>query len=76
MRARTSGDHASRNRGRTKEDNNIEEGIALLVKRDLEGKKILKCWICNEFDHYASKCPKRVRKYKRSFKPRRPRECL
>ena len=35
-----------------------------------------KCWTCNKYGHYASKCPKRERKYKGKFKSRRPRNCL
>ena len=30
----------------------------------------------NEFGHYASKFPKREKRYKRKFKCRRPRNCL
>ena len=41
-----------------------------------DGKNIFKCWTCNEYGHYASKCPKRERKYKGRFKPRRPRNFL
>lgn len=67
----TSGYYASNSRGRIE-----EEGIALLVRRELEGKKIFKYWTCNKFGHYSSKCPKRVKNYKRNFKPRKPRECL
>ena len=40
-------------------DKQIEEGVALLVRREKDVKKIFKCWTCNEFCHYASKCPKR-----------------
>ena len=32
--------------------------------------------VCDEFGHYASKCPQREKKYKRNFKPRRPRDYL
>ena len=32
-----------------------------------------KCWTCDEFSHYASKCPKREKKYKGNFKPTRDR---
>ena len=46
------------------------------MEREKYGKKIFKCWTCNEYGHYASKCPKRQRKYKGRFKPRRPRNCL
>ena len=41
-----------------------------------DGKKIFKCWTCNEFGHYASKFPKRDKKYAGNFKPRRDKECL
>ena len=46
---------------RSDEDRKIE-GVALLVRREKDGKKIFKCWTCNEFCHYASKCPKRGEK--------------
>ena len=39
----TSGDYTSSIRSIFKEDRNIEEGIALLVKRELDGKKIFEC---------------------------------
>ena len=48
------------------------KGVALLVEREKDGKNILKCWACNEYGHYASKCPKRERNYKGRFKSRRP----
>ena len=56
----------------------IKEGITLLVRREKDGKKIFKCWACNEFGHYASKCPKREKNYKVNFKSRRDRDinCL
>ena len=57
-------------------DKKIEEGIALLVRREKDGKKIFKCWTCDEFGHYASKCPKREKQCKGKFNPRRPRNCL
>ena len=37
----------------------IQEGVALLVEREKDGNNIFKCWTCNEYGHYASKCPKR-----------------
>ena len=43
------------------EDRNIK-GVALLVKREKGDKKIYKCWTCDEYGHYASKCPKREKK--------------
>ena len=63
---------------RSNEDKKIEEGIALLVRREKNDKKIFKCWTSDEFGHYASKCPKREKKYKGKFKPRRDRDrnCL
>lgn len=48
----------------------------MLIRREPDGKTNFKCWICNEFGHYVSKCPKREKKYKRNFKPRKPRDCL
>ena len=60
---------------RFNEDRKIEE-VALMVRKEKDGKKIFKCWTCNEFDHYTSKCPKREKKYRGNFKPRRDRECL
>ena len=42
---------------RSKEYKKIEEGINLLVRREKDGKKIFKCWTCDEYGHYASKCP-------------------
>ena len=48
--------------------------MALLVEREKDGKKFLKCWTCNEYGHYASKCPKREKKFKGRF--RRPKNCL
>ena len=39
-------------------------------------REFSKCWTCNEFGHYAAKCPKREKKYKKNFKSRRPRDNL
>ena len=36
---------------KSEEDRKIEEGVALLVKRGKRGKKILKCWTCDEYGH-------------------------
>ena len=49
---------------RSDEDKKIEEGITLLVRKEKDGKKIFKCWNCNEFGHYASKYPKREKNIK------------
>ena len=49
---------------RSEEDRKINEVVALLVRREKGGKKIFKCWTCDEYGHYASKCPKREKKYK------------
>ena len=49
---------------RSKEDRKIEEVVSLLVRREKVGKKILKCWACDEYGHYAYKCSKRGKKYK------------
>ena len=48
-------------------DEKIKEGVALLVEREVDGKKVFKCWTCNEYGHYASKCPKIENKYKGRF---------
>ena len=72
----TIGDYANSNKSRSKEDRTIEEGISLLITRAPNGKIIFKCWTCNEFSHYASKCPKREKKYKNNFKSWIPRDCL
>ena len=68
------GDLSSSNK--TDEDRKIEEGLSLPAIREKYGKKIFKLCTSNEFGHYASKCPKREKKYKGKFKPRRARECL
>ena len=44
------------------------------MRRKKYGKKIFKCWTCNEFGHYASKCPKREKNYKGKFNPRRDKD--
>ena len=46
---------------RSYEDRKIE-GVALLIRREKGGKKIFKYWTCDEYGHYASKCPKREKK--------------
>ena len=38
------GDFARKNKSN---EDNIEEGVALLVKREKDGKKVFKCWTCN-----------------------------
>ena len=55
------GDFAS---SRKSDEDKIEEGVALLVKIENNGKKVFKCWTCSEYGHYASKCPKRENKLK------------
>ena len=40
-------------------DEKIKEGVALLIEREVDGKKIFKFWTCNEYGHYASKFSKR-----------------
>lgn len=72
----TSGDDARSNWSKSKEDRRVEEGIVILVSREPDGERIFKCWNCNELGHYSSKFPKREKKYKNNFKPRRPRDCL
>ena len=46
------------------------------MERKKDGKNIFKCWKCNEYGHYASKCPKRERNFEGSFKSRRSRNFL
>ena len=46
------------------------------MRREKGGKKIFKYWTCDEYGHYASKFPKREKKYKGNYKPRKDRECL
>ena len=50
--------------------------MALLLERVVDGKKIFICWTCNEYGHYASKFPKREKKFKGRFISRRSRQCL
>ena len=54
----------------------INEGVALLVEIERDGKKFFKCWTCNEYGHYASKCPKREKNFQGRFRSRRPRDCF
>ena len=68
------GDFASNNR--SKEDRKIEERVALLVRREKWGKKIIRCWICDEYGHYASKFPKREKNHNENHKPRKDRDSL
>lgn len=56
----------STNEARSKEDIKVKEGIDLLTKMELEGMKFFVCWTCKEFGHFSSKCPKRLRKTKKS----------
>ena len=57
-------------------EENIDECVALLLEREVDGKKIFICWTCNEYGHYASKCPKRGKNFKGRFRSRRTRDCL
>ena len=72
----TSGIFVGSSRVKLEEDKKIDEGIALLLKRELEGKRVFKCWTCKEYGHFASNCPKRENKYKRNFYSRRARNYL
>ena len=54
-------------RSKSKEDMKMKEGIDLLMKRDPKGMEIFVCWPCKEFGHFPSKCPKRVRKTRKSL---------
>ena len=57
----------SKDRSRSEEDIKIKEGIDLLTKREPEGMKIFVCWICKEFGHFSSRCPKRLRKARKNL---------
>ena len=59
----------------TDEDRKIE-GVALLVRREKGNNNIFKYWTYDEYGHYASKCPKREKKYQGNYRPRRDRECF
>ena len=48
----------------------------MLIEREVDGKKTFKFWTCSEYGHYASKFPKREKKYKGRFRSRRPRNCM
>lgn len=48
--------------------------MALLVRREKDGNKIFKCWTCHEYGHYVSKFPKREKKFRGKFKPRRDKD--
>ena len=61
---------------RSKEDRKIDKVVSFLVRREEGGKTIFKCWNCDEYGHYASKCPKREKNYKGNHKPRKDRDCL
>ena len=60
----------------SEEDRKIDDTTTLLVRREKGGKKIFRCWTCDEYGHYASKCPKREKKYKGNHKPRKDRYFL
>ena len=66
--------HGDFARSRKSDEDKIEEGVALLVKKENDGKNFFNYWTCNEFGHYASKCPKREKNYRGQFKPRRSRD--
>ena len=72
----TSGDFLGNKRVKSKEDKKIDEGIALLVKREPKGKRIFKCYTCKEYTHFTANCPKRENKYKKNFYSRRSRNFL
>lgn len=65
-----------KNRRTYEEEMKIEEGFTLLVKREIDGERIFKYWACNEYGHFASECPKRVKKYIGNFQYRKPRNYL
>ena len=45
------------------------EATTLLIRREKEGKKIFRCWTCDEYGHHAFTCPKREKIYKGNHKP-------
>ena len=45
------------------------------MEREKHGENIFKCSTCNEYGHYASKCPKREN-FKGRFRSRRSKQCL
>ena len=49
--ASASGNYASSNRTKSKEDMKIDEGI-LLVNKELEDGRIFKYWTCKEYGHF------------------------
>ena len=56
----------SKDRSKLEEDMKIKKGIYLLMKRELEGMKIFIFWTCTKICNFSSRCPKRVRKYRKS----------
>ena len=56
---------------RSKEDKKTEKGITFLERREKYVKKIFKCWTSDEYGHFASKFPKREKRFRGKFKPRR-----
>ena len=71
----TSGDCT---RVKQEEDKNIDEVLALLMKREPEVETFFACWTCKELVHYSSSCPKRERKTKlrKPYKSRIPKDWL
>lgn len=52
------------------------EGLALIMKREPKGNKILMCWTYKEFGHYSTKYPKKEKKFKprKAYKSRVPKD--
>ena len=66
----TSGSWDFSSSSKAKKDRKIE-GVTLLVKREKGGKKVFKCWTCDDYGHYAYKFLKREKKYNGNDKPRK-----
>src|SRR5271154_4204197 len=62
-------------------DEELEEIIAMIAKREkkgkgkYEGQLPFKCFSCNKIGHFASKCPTRVKKFRSDYKPKYRKEC-